>query len=84
MPTYEYKCERCGSVFEVTHSMNSNRDLSCPKCGSGSKRIITGGSGFIVKGSGSNSMDYTKGTRCGKEQTCCGKSTPCDVRPCDK
>jgi putative FmdB family regulatory protein len=84
MPTYEYKCEQCGFLFEVSHSMRGSHDLSCPKCGSGAKRIITGGSGFIIKGSGSGTVNDTKGTKCGKEQTCCGKATPCDVRPCDK
>jgi putative FmdB family regulatory protein len=84
MPTYEYKCEKCGSLFEVSHSISKNHEVSCPQCGSEAKRIITGGSGFIIKGSSSNRSNNNQSIKCGKEQTCCGKTTPCETRPCDK
>jgi putative FmdB family regulatory protein len=84
MPTYEYKCKKCGSLFEVSHSISKNHEVSCPQCGSEAKRIITGGSGFIIKGSRSNSLKNNEGIKCGKEETCCGKTTPCETRPCDK
>jgi len=84
MPTYDYKCEGCGHVFEVRHSMNETPRVDCPQCGDGAKKMITGGSGFFLKGSSAGSMQEAQGIRCGKEQTCCGKATPCDVRPCDK
>jgi putative FmdB family regulatory protein len=84
VPTYEYKCEQCGNIFEVRHSMNENPGVLCPKCKSGTQRIITGGSGFILKTKGTSSISDSQGTKCGKEQTCCGKETPCEVRPCDK
>jgi len=80
MPTYEYKCERCGYQFEVTHSMNENPVVFCPECKTRSKKIITGGTGFIMKGS----HQKDTGIQCGREQTCCGKSVPCETRPCDK
>jgi putative FmdB family regulatory protein len=82
MPTYDYKFEQCGFLFEASHSMSGSRDLYCPQCGSEAKKIITGGNGFIVKGS--STLYDTSSTKCGKEQTCCGKATPCEVRPCDK
>jgi putative FmdB family regulatory protein len=84
MPTYEYQCEQCGFLFEIAHSMSLDHEVLCPQCGSEAKRIITGGSGFITKSSRSNSLNDNKGIKCGKEQTCCGKTTPCDVSPCDK
>ena len=84
MPVYEYKCEQCGCVFEVSHSMSANETVSRPRCRSGARRIITGGSGFIIKGSRPDTPNTSQGIKCGKEQTCCGKTTPCDVRPCDK
>jgi putative FmdB family regulatory protein len=83
VPTYEYKCEQCGNIFEVRHAMNENIGVPCPKCKSRTQRIITGGSGLILKGASSNIIDNLN-TKCGKEQTCCGKETPCEVRPCDK
>ena len=83
MPTYEYKCEQCGYTFEVRHSINEEPLLLCPDCKSRAQRIITGGSGFILKGTSSNPIDNLS-TKCGKEQTCCGKETPCEIRPCEK
>jgi putative FmdB family regulatory protein len=82
MPTYEYKCKKCGYLFEVSHSMITKHEVSCPQCRSEAKRIITGGSGFIIKGSSSNKLSASHGIKCGKEQTCCGKTTPCETRPC--
>ncbi|MCX7659970.1 MULTISPECIES: zinc ribbon domain-containing protein [Caldimonas] len=36
MPTYQYRCEKCGHVFEhVEHiAEHDTVRLSCPKCGS--------------------------------------------------
>lgn len=83
MPTYEYKCKQCGYVFEVRHSMNTDPGVLCPRCESGTQRIITGGDGFILKGASSNIIDNLS-TKCGKEQTCCGKEILCEIRPCEK
>jgi len=84
MPTYEYRCERCGYLFEVRHSMNDEPIVNCPQCNTRARKIITGGSGFILKGSSTSSMRDNPTTKCGKEQTCCGNATPCEVRPCEK
>jgi putative FmdB family regulatory protein len=84
VPTYEYKCEQCGYVFEVRHSMNEDPLLLCPECKSKAQRMITGGSGFIMKEPVSKTMKGAASIKCGKEQTCCGKETPCETRPCEK
>lgn len=84
MPNYEYKCEQCGYSFEIQHSMKGEPLVNCPKCDGRARKIITGGSGFILKGSRTN---YTGGNltpQCGKQHTCCGRSTPCETKPCDK
>lgn len=80
MPAYEYKCETCEHIFEVSHSMNENPVMLCPDCNASAKKVISGGTGFIMKRS--NQKDT--GIQCGREQTCCGRSTPCETRPCDK
>jgi putative FmdB family regulatory protein len=80
VPTYEYKCEECGNIFEVRHSISDNPSVRCPECNAGSHRIITGGSGFIMKSAGSGG----KAIECGRSQTCCGKTSPCETRPCHK
>lgn len=34
MPIYEYRCEKCGSRFEVLQRVGEDgRHLRCPKCG---------------------------------------------------
>ncbi|MFZ5905814.1 MAG: FmdB family zinc ribbon protein [Nitrospirota bacterium] len=80
MPVYEYRCEECGIRFEANHSMHENPAVFCPGCRAVSKRMITGGTGFILKGS----RKANAGIQCGREQTCCGRSNPCETRPCDK
>ena len=32
MPTYEYKCETCGYVFEKLQKMTDEPVKKCPKC----------------------------------------------------
>jgi putative FmdB family regulatory protein len=35
MPVYEFKCEKCGDVFEVMGSFaEREKEHTCPKCGS--------------------------------------------------
>lgn len=36
-----FYCEGCGATFEL--ELGNNRRLSCPECGSGEYRMITGG-----------------------------------------
>jgi putative FmdB family regulatory protein len=62
MPTYEYECKSCGKTFEVFQSMSAEAYKKCPpevcsKKGS-VKRLISGGSGLLFKGSGFYLTDY--------------------------
>lgn len=57
MPTYEYKCSRCGS-FEMWQSMKDEPLKNCPKCGSPAERLISAGAGFVLKGAGFYQNDY--------------------------
>lgn len=76
MLTYAYDCERCGE-FEVEQSIKDPPLKRCPQCTGEVERLISGGSGFIMKGGGS-SFDSTcaeagscsrRGSHCGS----CGK-----------
>ena len=40
MPTYEYKCEKCGKEFEEFQSMTAEAKANCPECGAEAKRMI--------------------------------------------
>ena len=60
MPTYEYKCPKCGTVFERFQKITSKPELPCPKCGAKAERLISGGSGIVFKGSGFYETDYKR------------------------
>ncbi|HEU20446.1 MAG TPA: zinc ribbon domain-containing protein [Deltaproteobacteria bacterium] len=86
MPTYEYRCSACRHEFEQFQKMTDDPITVCPECGGAVEKLIGMGGGIIFKGPGFHATDYTAqgtGTRCGRESTCCGKATPCDVKPCE-
>ena len=59
MPTYEYKCTRCGHEFErFTTKISNESTVSCPKCDGVAERLISGGAGLLFKGSGFYKTDY--------------------------
>lgn len=50
MPTYDYRCESCGSVQEEIHSIKISPEIECKECGSKPmERLISKNiSGFIT------------------------------------
>ncbi len=60
MPTYEYRCERCGKTFDYFQSMNDPRLEKCilEGCEGEVKRLLGRGAGIIFKGSGFYETDY--------------------------
>ncbi len=59
MPTYEYKCDQCDYEFEKFQSMKDDPVTVCPQCHRETvRRIISGGSGLLFKGSGFYTTDY--------------------------
>lgn len=60
MPTYDYKCIKCGHSFEIFHGVNEKPQAVCPKCGSLAQKQISLHSGLIFKGSGFYITDYKK------------------------
>ena len=60
MPTYEYKCPKCGKRFEELQSIKAEPIKKCPKCGARPQRLIGGGAGLIFKGSGFYETDYKR------------------------
>jgi len=68
MPTYEYKCEKCGHRFDVFQRMTDEALKTCPagmclekEWGQGDvRRLLSGGAGLIFKGSGFYITDYAK------------------------
>jgi putative FmdB family regulatory protein len=54
MPTYEYKCEKCGMIFEEFQSISAPPLTKCNNstCDGEVKRLFSPGAGFLFKGSG--------------------------------
>jgi putative FmdB family regulatory protein len=59
MPTYEYRCRRCGHTFEIVQSMKDDPLKVCPVCG-GELRKIFAPPVITFKGSGFYATDHGK------------------------
>ncbi len=60
MPTYEYKCKKCGSKFEKFQSITESPIKICKICQGEVYRLISKNGNFILKGSGFYSTDFRK------------------------
>src|SRR5271168_3105459 len=61
MPIYEYRCEKCGKVFEVLQRFSDDPVKIHEGCGGGVEKLISH-SAFQLKGSGWYQTDYAKGS----------------------
>ncbi len=88
MPVYEYQCNDCGYRFEQRQNMTDAPLKECPTCKGNLKRLISGGSGFLLKGGGMHHSDghgERENSSCSLEQTgrtCCGRTARCDSPGC--
>src|SRR5258706_13336244 len=77
MPTYDYRCTKCGHVFELVQSIKDDPPRRCPKCRSKAVRVPSGGAGLLFKGSGFYITDYrSKSYKDKAKQEKTGGSTP--------
>ena len=61
MPIYEYRCEKCGKVFEVLQRFSDDPVKIHEACGGAVEKLISH-SAFQLKGSGWYQTDYAKGS----------------------
>ncbi len=61
MPMYEYKCQKCGHVFELIQRF-SNAPLTVHEGCSGELEKVVSAPAFHLKGSGWYATDYAKGS----------------------
>ncbi|MEA3399926.1 MAG: FmdB family zinc ribbon protein [Armatimonadota bacterium] len=62
MPIYDYKCDKCGRVFELTHGFDEKPDDTCRADGcEGTLRRVFSPPTIIFKGSGWHVTDYGRG-----------------------
>jgi len=59
MPTYGYRCQKCGEEFDVVHKFADGPATECIKCGGPVKRLFHP-VGIIFKGSGFYTTDYAR------------------------
>ncbi len=59
MPTYVYKCRKCGHKFEKKQKITADPLKECPKCSGKIRRIIFG-SGVVFKSDGFYTTDYKR------------------------
>lgn len=85
MPTYRFRCQACGVVFERFLAISAADPETCPACGAPGavKRLPLAGSGLIFKGSGfyitdNRSADYERAAKKenGADSDAAGESTP--------
>jgi putative FmdB family regulatory protein len=74
MPTYDYRCSKCGHRFELFHGIKDEARKRCPKCKGIARRVPTGGAGLLFKGSGFYITDYR--SRSYKDKARQEKGTP--------
>lgn len=60
MPTYAYRCPKCGHDYEKLQRISDRTRAKCPACGTRGERIISGGAGLVFKGSGFYITDYKR------------------------
>jgi putative FmdB family regulatory protein len=84
MLTYEYECQACGRVFEWRQGITEAPLEECPECHGPVQRLVSGGTGFILK-RGESGRAGPHGAACSLEQggkTCCGREERCDQPSC--
>jgi len=81
MPIYEYECQQCQEVTEISQGINDAPLAECPECGGPVKKLISMSS-FHLKGGGWYADGYSS-TACGSKNGGCSSSasSPSDSKP---
>ena len=58
MPRYDYQCESCGHVFEVTRKRKDPGPSECPQCQAPDPQKLISATSFKLTGSGWYATDY--------------------------
>lgn len=80
MPTYEYKCPKCGTKFDKFQKITAPHVAKCPECGASAERQLSTGVGLHFKGSGFYLTDYGRaGQKSKRNET--GETSPAEQKP---
>lgn len=69
LPTYDYKCTKCGYEFAVEQSILDKPLVRCRKCRGKLEKMLPRSLNLIFKGSGFYITDYKKPETKGKKST---------------
>jgi putative FmdB family regulatory protein len=58
MPTYDYFCKNCNETKEIVHSIKEDPEILCEKCHEHMRRLVSGGSGHIIKSGGTRNQTW--------------------------
>lgn len=59
MPTYDYRCKKCGHTWDEFQSIKAPPSKKCPECKKlAAERQISAGAGILFRGSGFYLTDY--------------------------
>jgi putative FmdB family regulatory protein len=61
MPTYEYRCDKCGHEFERDQRITEDPIKTCPKCKAPKAKRLISATSFVLKGGGWYSDLYSSG-----------------------
>ncbi|HLK55142.1 MAG TPA: FmdB family zinc ribbon protein [Chthonomonadaceae bacterium] len=80
MPTYGYRCEKCGHQFQVFQKMSDAPVSTCPECRGKVKRLLYP-VGIVFKGSGWHITDYRKPEKSEKAEEAATTSDSGSAKP---
>jgi putative FmdB family regulatory protein len=70
MPVYDYRCERCGMLYDVYHKVKEiKEDVVCPSCSSREHTRLMSVPSLSVAGKTSGDVGSCE---CGNGGECCG------------
>ncbi len=73
MPAFDYRCDDCGSVYEVFHKVREKtEDVVCPSCGSTHARKQMSAPAVSMGGSSPVQSSCETGGNCGCAGGACG------------
>ena len=84
MPTYNYYCTDCDTHFSYFQKMSESPISNCENCSGKVKRLITGGTGLIFKGSGFYLTDYKNGQKSTEDDSKSNQNKNENSKPVEK
>jgi putative FmdB family regulatory protein len=80
VPTYGYRCQKCGEEFDVRQRMSDEAKADCPACGAPGKRLFFP-AGIVFKGTGFYKTDSRGSSSTSPASSEPKKDTAKDAKP---